>query len=65
MKLFDIDLSVMVTILEGDGFTVEAETKEEAIKIAKSSFETILSEKYPWCDYDNGDITINDVTEVK
>ena len=64
MRTFEVEIGALITIQEGDSFIIGAETKEEAIAIAKKKLEEKIAIKYDYADYDNGDLTCDYVVEV-
>ena len=63
MRTFEVEVGALITIQEGDSFVVNAETEEEAIRIAKGKLEEKIVTKYEWADYDNGDLTCDYIVE--
>lgn len=63
MRTFEVEIGALITIQEGDSFIVQAENKEEAIRIAKGKLEEKISANYEWADYDSGDLTCDYVAE--
>lgn len=64
MRQFEVEIGALITIQEGDSFIVQAETEEEAIRIAKSKLEEKIHSKHEWVDYDNGDLRCDYIIEV-
>jgi hypothetical protein len=63
MRTWEVEIGALITIQEGDSFVVAAETKEEAIRIAKGKLEEKIANNYEWADYDSGDLTCDYVAE--
>jgi hypothetical protein len=63
MRTWEVEIGALITIQEGDSFVVAAETKEEAIRIAKGKLEEKIANKYEWADYDSGDLTCDYIAE--
>ena len=64
MRQFEVEVGALITIQEGDSFIVQAETEEEAIRIAKDKLEEKIASKHEWFDYDQGDLTCDYILEV-
>ena len=64
MRQFEVEVGALITVQEGDSFIIQAETKEEAIRIAKSKLEEKIHSKYEWVDYDNADLQCDYAAEV-
>ena len=64
MRTFEVEIGAFITIQEGDSFVVGAETKEEAIAIAKKKLEEKIAIKYDYADYDTGDMNCDYIVEV-
>jgi hypothetical protein len=63
MRTWEVEIGALITIQEGDSFVVAAETKEEAIRIAKGKLEEKIANKYEWADYDSGDLICDYIAE--
>lgn len=64
MRTWEVEIGALITIQEGDSFVVAAETKEEAIRIAKGKLEEKIANKYEWTDYDDCDFTCSYIAEA-
>ena len=58
MSKFTMHISAMVTIMDGDIFTVEANSAEEAEKECRELFKLRMWEKYGYVDWERGDENI-------
>ena len=64
MRQFEVEIGALITIQEGGSFIVQAETEEEAIRIAKGKLEEEIASRYEWADYDSGDLSCDYIMEV-
>ena len=64
MRQFEVEIGALITIQEGDSFIIQAETEEEAIRIAKGKLEEKIAAQYEWADYDSGDLTCEYIAEA-
>lgn len=58
MSKFTMHISAMVTIMDGDTFTVEANSAEEAEEKCREFFKLRMREKYGYADWERGDENI-------